>query len=556
VIGVATQVVRSIACIAPDIQSVEFEPINSPLDQNPKYGDPNPNINKDGLRIFPDKIDPFDVINRAKVRVRATVFPAQAGVKVNFKTFDMDDPSFDVAPVDSNGNLGHDNRGKVTTLQPNPTTGLTPTSYTGQLTCPSGTPIGSTSCLETAVDKGYAMTDSNGVARMELEVTRQPGDNFAVAVSKNSSYLASSQPLGADLKNIEQVIPISGFGTPTATPLNPAMRTQMLTAWRKLHIEVDDMGVVPSNEATGNSNKETGTITSANSLGAGAVELRLNKVFEERRFQPGTLVVDGVNYNVIDHFNSQGIDYVTIQTNTSASNFTGKNFTIYDDDDFNNNRQNGGPLGDIGENVTPLSDTLSRIQQSDNPNQNIFASTYIMPIQDGGGDPSFNDNDIFFSLNNPGTAGFDVTGQINLGIQSLNNESDNFWGVYIQIAYQGEPSRSYDPNFALSEIDTDVAGQTPSLGDTDSVSNSLGVPAGGEGSLIFIETLSDYFRNRGGSERGLVTAHEIGHQFGIKGDGTNDGVMRGSIVNVPLGDERFVPEHINIMRWRVKSPGK
>jgi hypothetical protein len=72
VIAVATQIVRSIACVAPDIQSVEFEPINSPLDYNPGNGNPNTNV---GLRIFPDKTFPTDPINRAKVRVRATVFP-------------------------------------------------------------------------------------------------------------------------------------------------------------------------------------------------------------------------------------------------------------------------------------------------------------------------------------------------------------------------------------------------------------------------------------------------------------------------------------------------
>ncbi len=215
-------------------------------------------------------------------------------------------------------------------------------------------------------------------------------------------------------------------------------------------------------------------------------------------------------------------------------------------------------MGDIGEDVAPLSDTLSRIQTSDNPNENIFAYAYIMPVQDGGGNTSFINHDVYFSRNNSATGdsnGLGITAQIGQGQDSGSSESNDFWVSYVQIAYQGDSIKDADPNFALTDDDKDVAGQTPAV-TNDSVSNSSQVPLGGQGSLVYIETLSDYFRNRGFSERGLVTAHEIGHQFGINGDGINQGVMTGSATSIQIGDEKFIPLHINVMRWRVKSPGK
>jgi hypothetical protein len=50
-----------------------------------------------------------------------------------------------------------------------------------------------------------------------------------------------------------------------------------------------------------------------------------------------------------------------------------------------------------------------------------------------------------------------------------------------------------------------------------------------------------------------VLPHEIGHQFGLRGDslGAVWGIMNS--IPEPLS---FHPEHINMLRWRVKSPGQ
>jgi hypothetical protein len=49
--------------------------------------------------------------------------------------------------------------------------------------------------------------------------------------------------------------------------------------------------------------------------------------------------------------------------------------------------------------------------------------------------------------------------------------------------------------------------------------------------------------------------HEVGHQFGL-GHGDNSsqfGIMSQDFVLAP---NSFAPQHLNILRWRVKSPGQ
>ncbi|MDQ3814426.1 MAG: hypothetical protein M3347_10795, partial [Armatimonadota bacterium] len=89
-----------------EVESVEWMPINSPLDGNPNASG--------GQRIFPDRNSPIDMIVRNTVRVRAKISKAKAGIPVYFRLFDVDDPSTNNAPVDANGANGGDNRGTGT----------------------------------------------------------------------------------------------------------------------------------------------------------------------------------------------------------------------------------------------------------------------------------------------------------------------------------------------------------------------------------------------------------------------------------------------------------
>ncbi len=67
------------------------------------------------------------------------------------------------------------------------------------------------------------------------------------------------------------------------------------------------------------------------------------------------------------------------------------------------------------------------------------------------------------------------------------------------------------------------------------------------GTIFLINTSTD---------RGLTVAHELGHQFGIAGHRDTDAVMKTSTANVSTTEELFIPEHLNMIRWRVKSPGQ
>ncbi len=224
-----------------EISSLEFEEIDSPIDDNPTFGN---HTLPDGKRIFPDKETPSDTTNRAKVRIKATISPVVENVEVHFKSFDLDDPSSNALPLDDE-TLAEDNRGEV-----------------------NGNKEG---VLDEGGNTITAVTDSNGVASVVLTVTKQPGDNFAVVASKDGNYLANISVQGVELKNGSQTV-----STSETTSQNPAIRTEMLTVWRKFHIEVDDMGVVTNN-------KETGTISSAILLGGTAIELKLDKILEEKK---------------------------------------------------------------------------------------------------------------------------------------------------------------------------------------------------------------------------------------------------------------------------------
>ena len=142
-----------------------------------------------------------------------------------------------------------------------------------------------------------------------------------------------------------------------------------------------------------------------------------------------------------------------------------------------------------------------------------------------------------------------VLSQINSGRSSGLNESDNFWVVYIQVAYQPDGLEDSDP-----DTEDSTGGYTPPYinGKTDDVTSSADVTRGADGSLLFIETVRDRVRYPPVSIIDTIAApHEVGHQFGLKGDLPGFGIMLNS-TEAPV----FVDRHLNVLRWRIKSPGQ
>jgi hypothetical protein len=477
------------------IKSVQLDVIDSAIDDNPNAGG--------GKRIFPDKQSPTDTVNRKRVRVTATT-NLGSNQTVYFKSFDLDDPSSNIGPIDTNdlnGPAGDDNRG-------------TPQPGILSLINKSGT----TNTIS-------AKTDRNGIAQVDFTVTVQPGDNFTVAASEDQTYLNALAVNGINLRD----------GVGNNLPTRRAKSSPMLTVWRRLHMEVDSMGLVSGNSVAG---LITDVVTEPT---LNTTDLTVNQTLEENRFEHGSITAGGVRYDVI----SNTVDIVTIAGLSAPP--IGSAFTLVDDDDFNNNDA-ATPDGDNGEDVAALAQTFSRMQDSDNPSENVYAAAYIRPIYDGGGSAANNNSNVAFVLNSP-NVGTATLNQINLGRTSGTNESDSFWVAYVQIGYQPEAIEDSDP-----DVEDATGAYTPRYtnGTTDDVTSSAGVTRGADGSLLFIETMRDRVRYPPTSIIDTIAApHEVGHQFGLKGDALGFGIMFNSS-EAPA----FVDRHLNMLRWRVKSPGQ
>ncbi len=169
----------------------------SPLDANPGNGTDGTAV---GLRIFPDKINGTDTVNRYYIGLRATIFPAVPHATVFCAAVDVDDPSSNSAPVDREtdaaGNEIGDNRG-------------------------SG-----------SINGGGAIgveTDQNGVAVFTFTVSMQPGDNWRAVSSCRYVDIVGIRGKQDDAAQL-RVVKTNGDFLPTAT----AKVSEVLTVWRRL----------------------------------------------------------------------------------------------------------------------------------------------------------------------------------------------------------------------------------------------------------------------------------------------------------------------------------
>ncbi len=421
----------------PDCQvtAVDWVQLSGPIDNNPSLGG--------GSRIFPDKATAAGAV-RNRIRVRATTNVGQ-GQTVYFKSFDVDDPSTDVGPVDANGSAGADNRG---------------TPLNGLLATVGGS--GSSNALS-------ATTDSAGVAQLDFLVTMQPGDNFVVAASLDQSYMNTVSVNGIGLRD-------SGN---SSLPNVKAKATPMMTVWRRVHIELDSMGLVAANRATGRTSNVTPNVPANTTVVAAGNNANL----EVNRFEQGRMVLTGVgSYSVV----SNTANSVTVSgIINSVPNNT--NYTLYDDDDFNND--DGTTLnGDDGENVT--SPDTSLIQDSDTAAVNVFAAAYVRPTYDIGDNNSL----VTFRLNMNTSSASNLIS--NYDFDTTATQADTgFWTVYLLGAYQGLTTEDHDPN-------------------TNSALFGIVDNLNGLGATVFNEVIrAPEFPNSQVVNNAATTAHEIGHLF-------------------------------------------
>lgn len=427
---------------------------NIALDNNPNAGG--------GLRIFPEKISlshssPLTA-KRRNVTVIARLNEPVANKRIYFKVFDVDDVSTDDQNVDPNLADGGDNRSL---------------EYG----------FGSVGNLST-----YATTDANGEARATLMVGQQPGDNYRVIASFTGGQslppvIRDANVVGGNVHFQTNLIPEG-----TAGVNKPAVATKMLTVWRRLHIERDSMGTV-------NDNLVTGTVASAVVEVEGEeysdiVRLTLNvnpaytSKMDTNRFELGEIRVKSIVANMPDWkfpVLSSSASSVRILGNFPPS-LVGKTFTLYDDDNFD---QNSNTPGDNGVDVPNPS--TGWMQDSDDPALNRFAPAYIRPTYDL---PS---GEVPFLLNIPkasATGVYPTTAELT-SVTRFDNyhyrQDRNFWIVYLLQSFQADTRSDEDPDssrylfgylgmssvpvgaFTFIETESDAYNFYPAEGDSDYV---------------------------------------------------------------------------------------
>lgn len=319
------------------ITSLVFEKINNDderFDNNPGTdGVVNPD-GSEGLRIFPDKNGVNDTTDRSIIKVEANVSPSVPNVKVYFASFDLDDPSTS-AVIDTNGIAGNDNNGN----------GLVPDSKSGEFLAAMGTNCTSVTTVSNISKIGCEIVGES--ASTNYKVTMQPGDNFAVAASFSDTYrdgITLNTQDGSILNNsANQAIPLSGATNPDNVA---GLRTGMLTAWRRLHIEVDSMGVAQENYVRGNV-LGASTINRGRSrtLNVVAPDLELN------RFENGRMELAYIT-NFLDVI-SNTANTVTVRNQTANNIVIANNVNFW----ISNLDVTGTPLGTI-----PTGQTIASMQ--------------------------------------------------------------------------------------------------------------------------------------------------------------------------------------------------
>ncbi|GEM_PF-4869387 len=462
-----------------------------------------------GRRLFADSERPDDPDPERfrQVQVRAKPNMKRAGVRVFFRSFDMDDPT---GIKDENG--------LTDPPEPHPEGILTPL---------------------------MAETDSRGEVVVQLTVTGQPGDNFKVAAAVEEALLDDLAVEGLEIVAADGRI----WPEKKAGPADPdGVVTELLTVWRRLHVEIDAMEPVPQDPSDPEANVVAGFITGIQGTGDKATRVFLDQdltvtpdegtMDESRklddegirmgngRFENGEILIgpeqrktkplDGNGTNFVQR--DKGITIPFKIQDSSGQNKKSGNVIGLDlaDRTFTVNKNLtanyiGGRFTVAGVELTVMSNTTNtvtvveevdipyvlrdddKLTQLRRPDRGkvkaAFREVYILPLFDGGGDPANDTADVPFTLNQVDT---ELISIVEAGWDSRGNNSEHYWVAYLVGAFQG-----------AYRVDGDLDSESLRLGNTDCARG---------GSLIFLEALKEE-RRPGAAERDAVV-HELGHAFG------------------------------------------
>jgi hypothetical protein len=527
------------------IQRAEWVQLMALLDANPHPTAPI------GQRIFPEDAD---IPQFGSVYVRATITPAVAGVTVFFRSIDVDDPSANASPVDEDTNTtapnyAKDNRG---------------IDDKDGLFIVFGNAVGN----ETSVE-----TTASGQALATFQMTMKPGDNFrvvATCLDQNASNptidLTGVQAIQNDgnmstgmarVKDaMGNIIPgyIANPGQNQQQPAPAAvMASDVLTVWRKLHVEVDSMTAIPAgtNAVNGNITRIVPIQTSIGVETRIFVNQNLNDGSPDPgRFENGTIRIGNgnpsqVGWNGSDYVHGREFDIPFVIRKSGLPDLRGR-VVLMDPDTRTfgllmigklTSSYSGGTITVASvpmeiENITgvttltvkqllPISFVLTDDDTAIMPHSlntdlvdDAFAHAYVDAIIDGGDNRNNNTQDVPFKLN-VGTKNDEVVAAQDW--DSKGSCTDNYWVVYLLGAFQGNVLEDNDPN-----NENQVLGTTPS--------------DGRGGSLVFYEVHVDnkYLLI---VEQDTVN-HELVHNFGavdLPGETTD-------------GSGNFTPKALSLIR--------
>jgi hypothetical protein len=236
-------------------------------------------------KMFPGAAQAIDPLKnqRKKVRMLASIYPEIEGCRVEFRSFDVDDPFDDTHITMPNvGVIDNDSSGPDNFL-----------------------PAGSDPGVGTWV--GFA--DSLGDAYVDIEVSLQPGNNYNFTASTGVGVVASVTQCDADQDGAD-------FGG-------------RLTIWRRVWLELDSM-------AFGTDISLSGKIDEINNIhhpGEGRVELNVSDINDEGRFESGVMTVAGTGstYTIVDNVDHFVDDHYFMSLPVAVGDLN-STATVVDDD--------------------------------------------------------------------------------------------------------------------------------------------------------------------------------------------------------------------------------
>jgi hypothetical protein len=456
--------------VIPGVQSVEW------LD---KAGDPITMANNHptvgvGLKYYPDAVTPTDGWND-RVKIRVTIVPPVSGVAVQLQHFDPDDPSDDSDVVD-NDTDGGDNRG------------------TSNLGSSSGT------------------TDGSGQVTVDYFVAHQPGDNHRIAATTLGAVDLAVLNNNNVRPNNSQVAVFGG------------VISDVLTVWRKLHVEIDSMASVPPQQPAPDQVLFTGSLWDLTPLGDGksllkiyspASGLVLDEFYQNGSIQSGTTVFH------VDSSDSLGLGWhdLIIPAEPSAAEqvaFVDADNTLCDDDGYCLPPSFSPPLPKLNlitdkvrEKYFPAYIYVEQVADSDNSNKTI---TFHLNTSTG----------ILFT-------------DLDDATDIANADCEKWWGFLLASAFQPASSEDGDPDSGTP------SGEAPTQGETTS-NWAIDVCA------IYLEAIRENCNGFFGNPVAMATvmqdeldgtvAHELGHppgnsafysdhsELGLMGAGSTSGTFK------------------------------